>query len=401
MPRVERVGARKGGRFVVRAARIVRQAGLLGASFLARAARWLDSADPGAHGRIKGLRLVTSYGIAAMLGTMSDITRGLQSHASLATLAGGFALWACVSEVRGTRTESSRDLAILSAAAGIGAAGFAILAPLLARLGQHGTELALISGAFCVGWLRRYGPTGTGIGSQIFIGQLLAYGAGLTPADLPEIVSASGIAAAAAVTQRVLSGPAERPPPQIALPVQRPGAMRPEIAMGVQSALGALLIVLLNFAFGLLESAWAVTASTYVIAASATSTRGRVIRRILGTAAGVPLGLAFLPLVAPAPLLAWTAAAIAMVIYAMALPKRYDIACGAYAFTLIVTLAATGEQSVSLLGARAWETVLGGLIGFIMASVVFPLRGDGSLASDQMGARDASSLPDVSAPPER
>jgi hypothetical protein len=28
-----------------------------------------------------------------------------------------------------------------------------------------------------------------------------------------------------------------------------------------------------------------------------------------------------------------------MVIYAMALPDRYGIACGAYAFTLIVTLA--------------------------------------------------------------
>jgi hypothetical protein len=391
----------QGRRFVARAASTVRHIGLLGAGCLARAARRLERFDPGAHGRIKGLRLVTSYGIAAMLGTMSDITRGIPSHASLATLAGGFALWACVSEVRGTRAESSRDLAILSAAAGIGAAGFALSTPLLARLGHHGTELALISGAFCVGWLRRYGATGTGIGSQIFIGQLLAYGAGLTPADLPEILSASAIAAVAAVTQRLLSGPAERPPPQVALPAQRAGAMRPEIAMGVQSALGALLIVLLNVAFGLLESAWAVTASTYVIAASATNTRDRVIRRLLGTAVGVPLGLAFLPLVAPAPLLAWTAAALAMVIYAMALPTRYDIACGAYAFTLIVTLAATGEQSISLLGARAWETVLGGIIGFVVASLVFPLRGESTLASGRIGTHDTPSLPDVSTPPER
>ncbi|MCJ2094092.1 hypothetical protein MKK67_16565 [Methylobacterium sp. J-072] len=63
-----------------------------------------------------------------------------------------------------------------------------------------------------------------------------------------------------------------------------------------------------------------------------------------------------------------------MVIYAMALPERYDVACGAYAFTLMVTLAATGERSTLLLAARAWETLIGGAIGLATALIVLPLR---------------------------
>ena len=113
---------------------------------------------------------------------------------------------------------------------------------------------------------------------------------------------------------------------------------------------------------------------------SATGTASRVTRRIIGTAIGVPLGLAFLPLADAMPVLAWAAAALAMVIYAMALPARYDIACGAYAFTLIVTLAATGEHAISILGARAWETLLGASLGLAAATLLFPLRAEPAAA---------------------
>lgn len=75
-----------------------------------------------------------------------------------------------------------------------------------------------------------------------------------------------------------------------------------------------------------------------------------------------------------APLLAWDAAAVAMIVYAMALPNRYDIASAAFAFTLIVTLAIGGVHSISLLGARAWETLLGGAFGLLAAKFIFPLR---------------------------
>lgn len=346
------------------------------------AVTWLERVDPGAHRRIKGLRLATAFGIAAMLGTMGDINRGLPGGASLNMLAGNFALWASVSEGRATRAESSRDLVLLSLAAAVGATSFIFFAPLLRHLGATGPELVLVSGAFCVGYLRRFGLTGTGIGSQIYIGQLLAYGVGLTSGDLITVAVAGVIAAVAAVVPRVLSGPAEHPPPLAApLPV-RPGALRPELAMGLQAATGALLIVAIDAAFGLLESVWAITACTYVIAGSATGTIDRAKRRIIGTTIGVPLGLAMLPLATSLPVVVWCAAALAMVIYAMALPERYDIACGAYAFTLIVTLAVAGEHSVPMLAARAWETVLGGALGLAAATLLFPLRVPSAEAHD-------------------
>jgi hypothetical protein len=62
------------------------------------------------------------------------------------------------------------------------------------------------------------------------------------------------------------------------------------------------------------------------------------------------------------------------VIYAIALPERYDIACGAYAFTLIVTLAVGGEHFIQLLASQVWETLLGGAFGLGATIIFLPLR---------------------------
>jgi hypothetical protein len=345
--------------------------------FALRAAiTWLEKVDPGTHRRIKGLRLVTAYGIAAALGTLQDITHNLPGAVSAGSLAAGFALWASVSEARVTRPESGRDLTLLCAAAALGAAMFIGFAPLLQAFANAGPELTLVTGAFLVGYLKRFGMLGAGVGSQIYIGQLLAYGAHLTPVDLPAVAVAALIAMLASIVPRMLSGPAERPAMTVLSPVEIPGrwGLSPELIMGLQAASGALVVVALNETIGLKESAWAITACTYVVAGSASGTATRVRRRIIGTLIGVPLGLVCLPLVEHAPLLAWLAAALAMIVYAMALPERYDIASGAFAFTLIVTLAIGGVHSIPLLAARAWETLLGGALGLAAAKLIFPLR---------------------------
>ena len=338
-------------------------------ALLTAATGWLDRVDPGAHRRVKGLRLVTAYGIAAMLGALHDLARSLPDAASLSSLAGGFALWGSVSEGQATRAKSARDLALLSAAATVGAASFIIALPLLKGLGRAGPELTLAIGAFFVGYLRRFGILGTGVGSQIYIGQLYAFGAKLSGGDLPTVAMAGAIAALAAIVPRLLSGPAERPPPYIEV-----GGHGVALSMGAQATVAAVAIVALDKLIGLTEAAWAITACTYVIANSNAGTLDRVRRRIIGTAVGVPLGLALLPLASQAPLAIWAAAALAMIIYSMALPERYDIACGAFAFTLIVTLAVGGEHSVPLLAARAWETLIGGLLGLAAATLLFPIR---------------------------
>ena len=173
--------------------------------------QWLDRIDPGTHRRIKGLRLVSAYGIAAALGTLQDIAHSVPSSVSLGYLAGSFALWASVSEGKATRAESSRDLVLLSFAAALGAVLFVVLSRPLQLAGRAGPELVLVTGAFLVGYLKRFGVLGAGIGSQIYIGELLAYGTHLTIADLWAVGIAALIAALASVVPRMLSGPAERP----------------------------------------------------------------------------------------------------------------------------------------------------------------------------------------------
>nr|QDF42041.1 FUSC family protein [Bradyrhizobium symbiodeficiens] len=324
----------------------------------ARIGAWFDRIDPGTHRRIKGLRLVTAFGLAAMLATVPEIADG--RGVMLGTLAAGFALWASVSEAQTTRYESARDLLLLCLAAGAGSASFAVFA---IPLGAGWAELTLVSGSFCVGYLRRYGTLGAGIGSQIFIGQLLAYSAGTTVADLSTVALAVVLAILASVVPRMLSGPAEQPAIAPPLPQPEGATIFSEIVMGLQATIASLSIVVLGWAVGMTQSAWAITACTYVVANSTVGTIDRVRRRIGGTLIGVPLGLACLPIANHAPLLIWGAAAIAMIIYAMALPERYDIACGAYAFALVVTMAATGEYSFVTLAARAWETIVGGALG--------------------------------------
>ncbi|SAK70047.1 hypothetical protein AWB77_02912 [Caballeronia fortuita] len=348
-----------------------------GAQRVNAALAWLDRIDPGTHRRIKGLRLVTAYGLAAALGTLQDVTQSVPAGVSVGALAGGFALWASVSEARATRLASSRDLAVLCIAAAFGALAFTFFAPMLRGFGRGGAELILVSGAFLAGYLKRFGVIGAGIGSQLYIGQLLAYGMDLRPGDAWAILLALPIGMLASIVPRVLSGPAEHPavlPALASEPAYGRYAISPAFAMGLQAACGALVVVALNRLFGLAESAWAITACVYVVATSAVGTAERVRRRIYGTLVGVPIGIVCLPLAEHWPLVVWALSAFAMIVYAMALPERYDIACGAFAFVLIVTLAASGVHSLELLTARAWETLLGGALGLIASRVVFPLR---------------------------
>ncbi|MDM0014461.1 FUSC family protein [Variovorax sp. J22P168] len=337
---------------------------------------WLARFDADLSRRYKGLRLVTAYGLAALLGWLLGGASMPDSSAMLAFLAGNFALWASVSEGRESRPRAARDLVVLCAAAAIGGASFIVAAPLLATLGRWGPELVLVTGAFGAGCLKRFGMLGGGVGSQVYIGQLLAFSTGQSMADLPAMALAGLAAAAAAVLARSLVAPARPPPVPVVVPAARCslGGLPGELAMGLQAATGALAVIALDALFGLEQPAWAITACVYVIAGTASGTAARVRQRIAGTWVGVLLGLACLPLAEHVAPLAWALAACAMVLYAVTLVERYDIACGAFAFVLVLTLAASGEHSVALLASRAWETMLGGLLGLLSARLVLPLR---------------------------
>jgi len=303
---------------------------------------------------------------------------GTGMRASLALVTGNFALWASVSESRVHRAHAALDLVLLCATATLGTLLFIALLPWLTRIGPSGPELTLVTGAFLAGCLKRFGLLGAGVGSQLYIGQLLAYGTGLTVADFPAVLLAGLAATVAALVPRAFIGPAHQPltPPPASVLTTGIRGMPGELAMGLQAAIGALAVMALDAAFHLQQPAWAITACTYVIAGTASGTALRVRERILGTWVGVLLALACLPIAEHVPLLAWAAAAaaIAMVLYALTLPDRYDIPCGAFTFTLVLTLAASGEHSVPLLASRAWETTLGGALGLLSARFVMPLK---------------------------
>jgi hypothetical protein len=110
-----------------------------------------------------------------------------------------------------TRLRSSCDLLLLNAAAVAGALVVAMLTPVLSGTGRPGPELLLVSGAFLVGYLKRFGIPGAGVGSQIYIGQLLAFGAGLTLAHMDTIVVAGLIGSVASIVLRGLKRASRTP----------------------------------------------------------------------------------------------------------------------------------------------------------------------------------------------
>ena len=148
----------------------------------------------------------------------------------------------------------------------------------------------------------------------------------------------------------------------------------PTTRVAIQAGLSALTIIVLNHALGMHHVLWALIASTYVISSSVADTWSRGIRRILGTAVGVALGLAAALMFAQIPPVIWALAALAMVIYSIWMSLRYDVACGAYAFALVITLAEAGNSSWGAASARGIDTVIGAAIGMAFSALVLPVR---------------------------
>jgi Fusaric acid resistance protein-like len=330
-------------------------------------ATWLREIDPGAERRLKGLRLVAAYSIAIALGRLWDFVVGTSGAAPVANLAAGFALWGSVSEARTERVAAGRDLLFLCAAAALGALLYSLLVPLVRH--WAGSESILLTGAFLVAYLKSFGTLGAGIGSQLYIGELLAFGVGAQPSR--SIFAAGIIAMLAAILPRWLIRRAHRANSgESPMNASLPPSPRVALLNGIQTTGAALVVVVLNNLFVLTESAWAITACVYIITATRAETIKRARHRIIGTLVGVPIGLACMPIAVRAPLLTWILAAVAMVVYTVSLPRRYDCACGAFAFTLVVTLEMSGQHSADVLLARVWETMLGAALGVAMALLI-------------------------------
>jgi hypothetical protein len=167
------------------------------------------------------------------------------------------------------------------------------------------------------------------------------------------------------------TSPTAAPQPQARL---AGACLLPTTRIAIQAGLSALAIIAANAVLGMDHMLWALAASTYVISSSVADTWSRGLRRIVGTAVGVAFGLAIALLFAHVPLIVWVMAALAMVVYSTWLPLRYDVACGAYAFALVVTLAEAGHSSWNAASARGLDTVIGAAIGMTFSALILPVR---------------------------
>jgi hypothetical protein len=175
----------------------------------------------------------------------------------------------------------------------------------------------------------------------------------------------------------VAPDPASMPDATIApAPAASPSGsgLLPTTRIAFQAGLSALAIILLNAALGMNHMLWALAASTYVISSSVADTLSRGVRRIGGTAVGVALGLVAALLFAQMPPVIWALATLAIVTYSVWMPLRYDVACGAYAFALVITLAEAGDSSWNAATARGLDTVIGAAIGMVFSALILPVR---------------------------
>lgn len=325
-------------------------------------------------GLLKGARLIVAYALAAGLSvaiakhTYADLTSTL-------SLTSGITLWACVSESAFSYRRALWEVALLVLA---GAAASSLMLALSAHIPGESFQWSnylLVIGAFLVASLRSYGSFFAGLGSQTYIGLLLA--GGCKP-EFPWRTAGPLIFIAALVSATV---------PQILLhPLHVieeedvvgtdsfAGRWHQGCWLGLQAAFPAIVILITAHFFHLSEAAWAITAAAYVVSLYSSATAGRIRQRLVGTAIGVPLGLIFLVLSPRAHIVIWGFAAAGMILYAVSLPKRYDMACASYAFVLMLTMIANGERSVVLLASRIGETLFGCVLAYLSMIAMSSLR---------------------------
>ncbi|WP_077002589.1 FUSC family protein, partial [Variovorax sp. KK3] len=308
------------------------------------------------------------------LGVFLDPGRAASDGQSLGLLAASSALFAMVSQVGATPREATLALVLLDASAACGAALAAVAASVLPLHAGIDIEWVLLIGAFACAAARCRGSLAAGLGSQFYIGQLVACNEHLQAADLGRIALSGVIALVATVAVRRVIAPnqCDAPSPRPA-PARGALGMPGWLCLGLQAAVPSAVVMLLGTHLKLVEPVWAITACVYVVSTSRSASLERIRRRLAGTAVGVPFGLLVVPMAIAHPALAWTCAAAAISIYAMALPERYDIACGAFAFALVITMAACGMDSFTQLSARLWETALGAVLASC-AAVLLPPR---------------------------
>lgn len=328
--------------------------------------RTLVVPDPGR------LRLRTAGRAVLGIGLAVAVTASAGFHLDAVITAGLVALLALFT----VNDAGVREQAVTTAL--FPAAGFSSLA-LAAVLHDvaPARDAAFLAVVFCGAYARRWGPRGQALGIFAFMNFFAAQFLHSVPAQLPLLFGASLVALAAAALVRFAVWPIERrtPPPAQPSPPAARGLRRPTTRLACQVTVACAVALVAGQLLSLDRWYWAVGAAWWIFVntASRGETLVRGFRRVLGTVAGIAVGLLVaVPLdgsVAP------TAAIVAACVFGIFYTAPVSYSWMMFFVTVMVGVlyGLLGVLHAGLLGLRLQETAVGALGAVLAVALVLPV----------------------------
>lgn len=318
------------------------------------------------------LRLRTSA--RAVLGVgLAVAVCDLATHSLTATIAGGLAALLALFTVTDAKVAGQ-----VVTTAWLPVVGFPVLA-LAAALHDHtlARDAAFLAVVFAGVYARRWGPRGHALGIFAFMTFFMAQFLHAVPGQLPELYAAMAMALAASSLVRFCLWCFERrmPPPVAPAPLTARGLARPTTRQAFQNTFACAIALGVGQAISDERWYWAVGTAWWIFVN--TSSRGETLvrgfRRVVGTLAGIAVGLVVaVPLDgAPGPTAALVGACVFGIFYTAALSYSWMMFFVTVMAGLLYGL--LGVLHPGLLALRFEQTLVGALGAAVAVAVVLPV----------------------------
>ncbi|MFC5721551.1 FUSC family protein [Streptomyces gamaensis] len=327
--------------------------------------------DPGRLRLRTGLRAVAGVGLAVLITALSGLPLPAVIVAGLAALLALFTV----------ADPTVRRQAVTTAL--LPAVGLPVLA--LATW-LHGAPLlrdaVFIAVVFCGVYARRWGPRGNALGIFGFMMFFATQFLHALPAQLPHLAAAVGTGLAGSSTVRLGMWCIERrtPPPTGPAPLTARGLARPTTRQAFQAAFACALALAVGRVVSDDRWYWAVGTAWWIFVntASRGETLVRGFRRVVGTLAGIAVGLLVaVPLDgAPVPTAALVAACVFGIFYTAAPSYSWMMFFVTVMAGLLYGL--LGVLHPGLLGLRLEQTLVGALAAGLAVALVLPVATHGT-----------------------
>ncbi|MEU5051686.1 FUSC family protein [Streptomyces sp. NPDC021096] len=322
--------------------------------------------DPGRLRLRSSARAVLGVGLAV---AVCDLT----THSLAATIAGGLAALLALFTVTDAKVAAQ-----VVTTAWLPVVGFPVLA-LAAALHDHPPvrDAAFLAVVFAGVYARRWGPRGHALGIFGFMTFFMAQFLHAVPGQLPELYAAMAMALAASCLVRFCLWCFERrmPPPVAPAPLTARGLDRPTTRQAFQNTFACAIALGVGQAISDERWYWAVGTAWWIFVN--TSSRGETLvrgfRRVVGTLAGIAVGLVVaVPLHgAPVPTAVLVGACVFGIFYTAALSYSWMMFFVTVMAGLLYGL--LGVLHPGLLALRFEQTLVGALGAAVAVAVVLPV----------------------------